>query len=199
MQRGLILTIVRFVLTGIIAAVAFGSWFYAFRYYEMHKENIWIQIGEVADAITLPFKLARLYSEPPLIEIPVPVYGVRVQDIADTWGEARSEGRIHEGTDIFAERGTPVFAATRGYVLRTGTNNLGGIVVLTAGPGGIRYYYAHLDRIADGIHVGMPVTTDTVIGFVGNTGNASGAPPHLHFGMFQHGPQNPYPLLIDRE
>ena len=91
-----------------------------------------------------------------------------------------------------------MYAATRGYVLRTGKNALGGTIVITIGPGGVRYYYAHLDRIAQGMHVGVPVTTDTVIGFVGNTGNAESVAPHLHFGVYNNGPQNPYPLLVER-
>ena len=83
-------------------------------------------------------------------------------------------------------------------MIRAGVNNLGGNSVLAVGPGGVRYYYAHLDSIADGITFGTEVTADTVIGFVGNSGNASGTPPHLHFGVYENGPQNPYPLLVDR-
>lgn len=91
-----------------------------------------------------------------------------------------------------------MYAATKGYVVRVGENNLGGTIVFTMGPGGVRYYYAHLDAVANGIQHGSEVTTDTVLGFVGDSGNASGTPPHLHFGVYDNGPQNPYQLLVDR-
>lgn len=177
-------------------ALSFG---YSARVWQSNKEEIVLQLAGYFDTLALPYRVARLTALPEVTELPVPVLGVRLRTIADTWGEARSEGRSHEGTDIFAARGTPVFSATSGYVLRTGENRLGGIVVVTIGPGGVRYYYAHLDRIADGITFGMPVTTDTVLGYVGNTGNAAGTPPHLHFGIYTNeGPKNPYPYLVDR-
>jgi len=175
------------------------SYAYVYRTWQAHGSDIVIQLAEYADAIALPYRLARLSSEPAPQSLLLPVSGVRMLQVADTWGEARSEGRNHEGTDIFAGRGTPVYAAARGFVLRAGENRLGGTIVFTAGAGGIGYYYAHLDRIADGIRVGASVTTDTVLGYVGNTGNAAGTPPHLHFGMYtREGPANPYPLLVDR-
>ena len=59
----------------------------------------------------------------------MPVENVKARQINDTWGAARSEGRQHEGIDIFAKRGTPVLSATQGIVSRVGTNNLGGKVV----------------------------------------------------------------------
>lgn len=136
----------------------------------------------------------------PVTELPVPVYGVVLDQIDDTWGAARSEGRTHDGTDIFATRGTPVFSATEGYVTRTNIGTRGGINVMVAGPGGLNYYYAHLERIADGIRRGQAVTTDTVLGFVGNSGNATNTPPHLHFALYPErwDAVNPYPLLVDR-
>jgi hypothetical protein len=67
------------------------------------------------------------------------------------------------------------------------------------GSGGRIYYYAHLDSYARGIEVGDPVTTRTVLGYVGTTGNALGTPPHLHFGVYTlTGAINPLPLLTDR-
>lgn len=194
----MVFKIAQYVFGFLVFLLAVSSWFYAYSYYQENKSDIWLQVGVVVETITFPFKLAELATEEPVSEIPVPVFGVNLSQVADTWGDARSEGRTHEGTDIFAERGTPVYAATRGYVVRTGENNLGGTIVFTVGPGGIRYYYAHLDRIAEGIDFGTPVTTDTVIGFVGNTGNAETTSPHLHFGIYNRGPQNPYPFLVDR-
>lgn len=190
---------IRAVIVGVLLLIIAGTSLYSYSVWKRDQVEIVIQLAEYFDRLALPYRLARLSSEPRDTALLVPVEGVRARDVADTWGQARSMGRTHEGTDIFAERGTPVYAVTRGYVVRVGENNLGGTVVLTMGPGGIRYYYAHLDRVAEGISFGDPVTTDTVLGYVGNTGNAAGTPPHLHLGIYgPEGPENPYPLLIDR-
>ncbi|EEF26132.1 conserved hypothetical protein [Ricinus communis] len=125
----------------------------------------------------------------------VPVAGVKPAQLADTWGGARSGGRRHEGIDIFAKRGTPVLSSTEGIVLRVGTNRLGGQVVWVLGPGGQRHYYAHLERYGD-VRAGMRVRTGSILGYVGNTGNAATTPPHLHYGIYTAGGAiNPYPLL----
>lgn len=154
----------------------------------------------LAARVSLPFRVARLYAAAPDRGLAMPVDGVRVGEISNTWGAARSGGRRHEGQDIFAERGAEVRSATAGYVARVGEDDLGGNVVFVVGAGGRRYYYAHLDRHAPGLEAGDEVTTDTVIGYVGTTGNAAGAPPHLHFGVYADGGViDPLPLLIDRE
>lgn len=127
--------------------------------------------------------------------LPVPVEGVRPRALRDTWGGARSEGRSHEGIDIFAKRGTPVISSTEGIVTKVGTNRLGGLVVWVLGPGGQRHYYAHLDRYAD-VAAGMRVEAGRVLGYVGDSGNAKGTPPHLHYGIYDMGGAiNPYPML----
>lgn len=138
---------------------------------------------------------ARLMSMPTPQALAMPVEGVRQRALRDTWHAARSEGRRHEGIDIFARRGTPVRSATEGIVLRVGSNRLGGLVVWVLGPSGQRHYYAHLDRYAD-VEAGMRVEPGRVLGYVGNTGNAAGTPPHLHYGVYEAGGAiNPYPLL----
>jgi hypothetical protein len=137
----------------------------------------------------------RLAAMPKPATLPVPVEGVRTRALRDTWHGARSEGRKHEGIDIFAKRGTPVLSSTEGIVAQVGTNRLGGLVVWVVGPGGQRHYYAHLDRYAD-VEAGMRIEAGRVLGFVGNTGNAKGTPPHLHYGIYDVGGAiNPYPLL----
>lgn len=137
----------------------------------------------------------RLLRMPAPQALPVPVQGVRSAALRDTWGGARSGGRRHEGIDIFAPRGTPVLSATEGIVSRVGTNNLGGKVVWVIGPGGQRHYYAHLNDYAS-IQAGQRVQAGSVLGYVGNTGNARGTPPHLHYGIYTgKGAINPYPLL----
>jgi murein DD-endopeptidase MepM/ murein hydrolase activator NlpD len=113
--------------------------------------------------------------------------------VADTFGAPRGGDRKHEGVDIFVDRGAPVLSATRGVVARVGQNRLGGNVVFVVGPGGERYYYAHLESFAPGLEVGQRVSTSTLLGRVGTSGNAAGTPPHLHFGIYgRGGAQNPY-------
>jgi murein DD-endopeptidase MepM/ murein hydrolase activator NlpD len=128
----------------------------------------------------------------------IPVEGVRAAGLRDSWHAPRPGGRRHEGIDIFARRGTPVVATAPGRVIKVGHNRLGGNVVTVAGAGAQLYYYAHLERFA-AVEVGDKVRAGTVLGYVGNTGNAAGTPPHLHFGVYPLRNAlravNPYPLL----
>jgi murein DD-endopeptidase MepM/ murein hydrolase activator NlpD len=140
--------------------------------------------------------VVHLVSDARPTALPVPVQGVAARQVRDTWGASRGSDRRHEGIDIFAPRGTPVLSTTRGLVWRIGENALGGTVVWVLGPGGDLHYYAHLDRVAD-IVWRQRVAPGDVIGFVGNTGNAAGTVPHLHYGIYRRssGAVNPYPLL----
>lgn len=116
----------------------------------------------------------------------------------DTWGAPRSGGRSHQGVDMMAARGTPVVAIYSGSITRTGTGSaLGGITIWMRSGSGDLFYYAHLDGFADGVVAGKSVTVGEVIGYVGSTGNASPAYPHLHFEWHPggRGPVNPYPLV----
>lgn len=143
-------------------------------------------------------KVARLYAADPPAKIFMPVAGVSRKQIANTWQAPRGSSRRHEGQDIFAKRGTPIYSATRGYVYNIGENNLGGQTVSVIGAGGRVYYYAHLDSYAEGLREGDYVTPQTRLGAVGTTGNAQGTPPHLHFGVYTpSGAINPLPLLTD--
>lgn len=145
--------------------------------------------------VELALYTARLASLPVPERLPVPVDGVRPGALRDTWHAARNGGRRHEGIDIFAPHGTPVRATTEGIVARVGTNRLGGLVVWVLGPGGQRHYYAHLSRYAD-VFDGQRVLPGMVLGYVGNSGNARGTPPHLHYGIYTRGGAvNPFPLL----
>lgn len=71
--------------------------------------------------------------------------GVDRDELKDTWGAARSQGRSHEGIDILAPRGTKVYSATEGLIADLRNNNLGGKVIWILGPAGTWHYYAHLD------------------------------------------------------
>ena len=156
--------------------------------------------GEViVDRLVFYGRVARLYTQKPDSRIAMPLEDVRKKAIADTWQAPRGVGRRHEGQDIFAPKGTPILSGTTGYIYKIGENNLGGQTVSVISSGGRVYYYAHLDSYARGIAVGDRVTTRTVLGYVGTTGNAQGTPPHLHFGVYTfNGAINPLPLLSDR-
>jgi murein DD-endopeptidase MepM/ murein hydrolase activator NlpD len=155
--------------------------------------------GMLVDNVVFYARVAHLYTQEPDRRIAMPLEDVSKQQIADTWGAPRGDGRTHEGQDIFAAKGTPILSATNGYIYKIGENNLGGQTVSVISAGGRIYYYAHLDKYAPGIQVGDRVTTRTVLGYVGTTGNAVGTPPHLHFGIYTTGGAiNPLPLLTDR-
>ncbi|MHC3984362.1 M23 family metallopeptidase [Acinetobacter sp. TW_SC_4] len=129
----------------------------------------------------------------------IPVDRVQARELKDTWGASRSRGRLHEGIDILAPRGTKVRSATPGLIADLRNNNLGGKVVWILGPGGAWHYYAHLDGHKRGLKVGDYVKKGEVIGYVGNTGNARHTAPHLHYGLYLSGKGrgvvNPYPYL----
>ena len=127
----------------------------------------------------------------PWFQCPVPS-GSFIND----WGFARSGGRTHKGTDVFAAKGTKILAPDSGRVsLRS--NDLGGLTVWLTGDNGVSFYLAHLDGYPGGLSTGDRVSKGSVIGYVGNTGNARGTSPHLHFQMHPGGGSavNPFPTL----
>src|SRR4051812_27012293 len=136
-----------------------------------------------------------LAIEKPAAALPSPLAARRAPRFIDSWGNARSGGRRHEGIDIFTAKDTPVVSTTSGLVVRVGTNNLGGRVVWVLGPGLERHYYAHLNRYP-AVRVGDRIEAGTVIGYAGSSGNARGGPVHLHYGIYRNGTaENPYPRL----
>lgn len=136
----------------------------------------------------------------------IPVQGKIRSDLTDTFTDARSQGRSHDAIDIMAAAGTPVFAVADGHIEKLFDSERGGLTVYQFEPGGkYAYYYAHLQRYADGLAEQQQVTRGQVIGYVGSTGNASPDAPHLHFAIFLLGPErrwwegtaiNPFPLLV---
>jgi murein DD-endopeptidase MepM/ murein hydrolase activator NlpD len=100
---------------------------------------------------------------------------------SDTWGGVRADVGWHHGVDIFARLGSPVFAVADGVLFSVGWNEIGGRRLWLRDRAGNFFYYAHLSRFAAIAVDGARVRTGTVIGFVGNTGDAAGTPYHLHF------------------
>src|SRR5699024_8451690 len=127
------------------------------------------------------------------------------------WGDRRGFGgnRIHEGTDVFADYGTPVTSTTYGVVELKGWNLYGGWRIGVRDIYNIYHYYAHLQQYADDIKVGDIVKPGDVLGNVGSSGygppGTSGKfPPHLHYGMYKDNGINefsfdPYPYLMKWE
>lgn len=137
----------------------------------------------------------------------VPVQGIRYNDLADNYGQPRGKERRHEALDIMAPKGTPVLAVADGKVAKLFNSKPGGITLYQFDPTErYAYYYAHLDRYADGIKEGMQLKRGELIGYVGSTGNADTKAPHLHFAVVELTPEkqwwkgtpvNPYPLMGD--
>ena len=115
------------------------------------------------------------------------------------WGFPRSGGRTHRGNDLFAPRRQPVVAVAGGTVTLT-RGGLGGIGIWLSADHGVDYYFAHLDGYAAGIRNGVRVNRGQLIAYNGNTGNARGGAPHVHFQLHPNGrtraPVNPYPTLV---
>ena len=157
-----------------------------------------VAAGSVSSSEAVNYLLAR--------GMEIPVAGITLSRLRDTFDEGRDAGRTHRALDILAPRGTAVLAADSGRILRIGTNTLGGNIICAADPlGRIVYYYAHLDAFQSGLAQGASIARGDTLGFVGTTGNAPKDTPHLHFqvmrmppdGKYWDGdPINPYPLFL---
>ena len=133
-----------------------------------------------------------------------PLKGMDRKALRDNFHETRG-GREHRALDIMAARGTPVLAVEDGRIAKLFRSVLGGITIYQYDPSErFAYYYAHLDRYAEGLAEGAAVQRGQVIGYVGSTGNAPAHAPHLHFTIFRLGPKrewwkgdpvDPFPYL----
>ena len=136
----------------------------------------------------------------------IPVQGIDRSKLRDNFDEARG-GRRHDALDIMAARGTPVHAVDSGRIAKLFESKAGGLTVYQFDRDEkYAYYYAHLDRYADGLKEGALLARGDVLGYVGTTGNATPSAPHLHFAIFRLGPDrrwwkgtavNPYPFLVE--
>lgn len=132
---------------------------------------------------------------------------------SNDWGNARSGGRHHQGTDVFAEKHSPLVAVADGFVTAIGDSNRSGYYVRIEHRDGWESWYMHLNNDTPGtddgagapefayaadLEVGMYIAAGTVIGYVGDSGNAEGSSAHTHFEL-HHGNRavNPYHYLAD--
>ncbi|WBH16532.1 M23 family metallopeptidase [Sphingomonas radiodurans] len=154
------------------------------------------------DEVLAPLSIAKAEGAP----LAIPVAGFPADALADTWGDSRDEGaRVHQAIDIPAPGGTPVVAAAPGRIEKLFNSAAGGVTLYVRSPDRAwNYYYAHLANYAPGIREGMMVRQGTLLGFVGDTGNAGPGNTHLHFAVnrmrpgdswSQGEPRNPFPLL----
>jgi murein DD-endopeptidase MepM/ murein hydrolase activator NlpD len=136
----------------------------------------------------------------------LPIEGLTARDIQDTFDQKRAGGKPHEASDLLAPRGTPIMAVEDGVIQKLFLSKPGGLTIYEFDRLGVYcYYYAHLDRYAEGLREGMRVKQGEVIGYVGTSGNAPPNTPHLHFAIFKLGLEkhwwqgvaiNPYPVLM---
>lgn len=135
----------------------------------------------------------------------IPVAGISVGALKDTFNEARGTERRHEAIDLLAPKGTQVFAVADGKIVKLFNSKPGGLTIYQFDTSEkFAYYYAHLDRYAPDVKEGMTLKRGDLVGYVGTSGNADPQTPHLHFATFALGPEkqwwkgspiNPYPLL----
>ncbi|WP_332878796.1 M23 family metallopeptidase [Massilia sp. S19_KUP03_FR1] len=146
-------------------------------------------------------------ADAPAGKLLVPVDGVKFSQLSDTYNAPRGSERQHEALDIMAPKGTKVFAVADGKVAKLFNSVPGGLTVYQFEPAEkFAYYYAHLDKYADGIKEGQLLKRGDLIGYVGVTGNSDPKAPHLHFAVVQLTPEkqwwkgtpvNPYPLMAE--
>jgi peptidoglycan LD-endopeptidase LytH len=134
----------------------------------------------------------------------LPIEGLKESELHDNFEEIHN-GHRHEAIDIIKPNGTPARAVVDGMIWKLFFSKAGNTIYEFDEASLYCYYYAHLDCYADGLYEGMHVSRGAVIGYVGSTGNASPAAPHLHFAIYQLGPDNrwwkstpvnPYPMLV---
>jgi murein DD-endopeptidase MepM/ murein hydrolase activator NlpD len=118
-----------------------------------------------------------------MLRLVPPIQGLEISQLHDTFSETHN-GHAHEAIDIMEPAGTPVYAVTAGSIRKLFLSKEGGNTIYEFDQSGIFcYYYAHLERYAQGLKEGMHVTAGQELGFVGSTGNANPAAPHLHFAI----------------
>jgi murein DD-endopeptidase MepM/ murein hydrolase activator NlpD len=123
-------------------------------------------------------------GDPAATTLRLPIDGISIESFKG--GFAQMRGALpHEGVDIMAPRGTPIHAVQDGTIAKLFFSRFGGVTIYEFNDGWLCFYYAHLERYADGLHDGQRVSQGEVIGYVGTSGNAPPETPHLHFSIFE--------------
>ena len=126
------------------------------------------------------------YKELAERDLLIPVDGIQPEQLTRQFSDKRGSARLHEALDILAPRNTPVKAVEDGRIARLFVSKAGGITIYQFDPSEqYCYYYAHLERYADGLREGDYVRKGQVVGYVGTSGNAPKDTPHLHFAIFR--------------
>jgi murein DD-endopeptidase MepM/ murein hydrolase activator NlpD len=141
----------------------------------------------------------------PAGQLLIPVEGIRLSQLSDNFDQPRGTQRHHEALDILAPKGARVIAVADGKVVKLFNSKPGGLTVYQFDPTEkYAYYYAHLDRYADGVKEGSVLKRGDLVGYVGVTGNSAKEAPHLHFALVELTPKkewwkgtarNPYPMM----
>ena len=135
----------------------------------------------------------------------IPVAGVQAKNLIDSFDDLRGGTRRHSALDIMAQRNTPVLAATSGKILKMHNSAAGGLSIYESDPTSrFVLMYGHLNSYRPGLKEGAAVNRGEIIGFVGSSGNANPAAPHLHFQIMRNDnmkewwkgtPLNPFPVF----
>jgi len=137
-----------------------------------------------ADRAAVP-RVAATTGVVPAERLRVPIDGVEIESFKGGFAERRGS-RPHEAVDILSPRNTPVLAVDNGTIAKLFDSKAGGHTIYQFdATGHIAYYYAHLEKYAEGLHDGQVVKQGDVLGYVGTSGNAPPNTPHLHFGVFE--------------
>ncbi len=161
-------------------------------------------MGPAPSTTAPPANAAPIATAGHSLKLRLPIEGIEVESFKDGFAEART-GHPHEAVDMLAPRNTPVHAVEDGTVAKLFVSKAGGNTIYEFDETNqFAYYYAHLERYAIGLREGDSIKKGQVIGYVGTSGNAPKNTPHLHFAVFELGPErqwwkgkaiDPYPLF----
>jgi murein DD-endopeptidase MepM/ murein hydrolase activator NlpD len=157
------------------------------------------------EPVNVPVAMSAAELELRNRKLDLPVKGASRSDLRESFHDRRDGTRAHEALDMLAPRNTPVLAVEDGKIVKLFFSKAGGITIYQFDPTSrFVYYYAHLERYADGLAEGNKVLRGQVIGYVGTSGNAPKDTPHLHFAIFELDekkqwwkgtPLDPFPIL----
>jgi murein DD-endopeptidase MepM/ murein hydrolase activator NlpD len=145
-----------------------------------------VRMAPVSTPVLTPVFEAEPVAELRSRHLELPVAGAVREALRESFAETRGPTHRHEAIDIMAPRNTPILAVEDGTIARLFDSKAGGTTVYQFDPSTrYAYYYAHLERYADGLQEGHHVQRGQILGYVGTSGNAPKQTPHLHFAIFR--------------